>query len=277
MAASQTCTVTGSNGNELVVRIWPAPTATATVCICHGMGEHGGRYEWLASRLNAEGWTVIAPDHRGHGRSAGRRGYVERWRQYVDDFHTVIQAVADPALPRAVLGQSMGGLIAIGYALAYGDTLCALVLTSPLLQLARPLSPLRAATAIVLSRLLPWFSTPSGLDPNALSRDPAVGTAYVADPLVHDRVTPRWFTEAQAEMRRVGEHASELQPPVLLFVGDADRITGPAEDRAFFDRLSVDHRTIREWPGAYHELLNETNREAVLAELLAWLRPRLSA
>lgn len=264
---------------KLFVQTWPVADASAVICISHGYGDHSGRYEQVARRLNREGWMVIAPDHRGHGRSPGTRGYVDRWSDYVEDLDEAIRDVfrgtPHAALPRVVIGHSMGGLVAAAYALAYGESLQALVLLSPLFEIGSRISPTQALQARVLSRLWPRYSAVSNIDPGQLSRDPAIGAAYRADALTHDRVTARWLTEAWAAMADVYDRAGQIRIPALLCIGDADRVIGVPRAHAFYHRLGAQDRHLSIWPGAYHELFNELEQDRFLDELVAWLLPRL--
>ena len=154
------------------VRRWPAADPDRLVVLVHGYGEHIGRYEHLAQALTARGSTVVGPDHIGHGRSLGERALVESFEPIVDDLHAVVQAERGD-LPVVMVGHSMGGLIAIRYAQRHRADLAGLVLSGP----AVGLGPV----------MRQWLAAPElpsdPLDATALSRDPTVGEAYVADPL----------------------------------------------------------------------------------------------
>ncbi len=273
----QTSLMPGSDGTRIFVRYWPVEKPSGQVLLSHGHGEHGGRYEHVARRLNAQGWDVIAPDHRGHGRSEGIRGHTPAWSAYVEDLHAAGQKFGRPELPRVLLGHSMGGLIAISYALRYGESLRALLLSGPLLQLGMPVPPLKAIVGRVFSRVVPWLSLSTGLDAKGVSRDPEVVAAYLADRLVHDKASTRWFTEMLDAMENAHGEASRLQMPVLLFHGEADPIVAIEGARRFFSRLETADRHFKAWPGLFHEIFNEPEKDQVLDELIAWTRPYLAA
>jgi alpha-beta hydrolase superfamily lysophospholipase len=260
---------------DLYVRVWRAPEAKATVLVSHGHGEHGGRYEHVAARLNREGWDVIVPDHRGHGQSGGVRGHVLRWAEYAEDLDMAARKLAAPGLPWALIGHSMGGLIAVDYALTHQTKLKALVLSSPLLKLAFPVPPLKAIVGRALSNLIPALNLPTGLDSKAVSRDASVVAAYEADKLVHDRASTRWFTEMVSALAQAEKRAGELQIPVLVFHAGGDQLTDPEGSRVFFKNLTAKERHFKEWPGLYHEIFNEPEKEQVFDEMIAWLRPYL--
>ena len=267
-----TQTLQAADGCDIFVRAWRAERPQATVVIAHGHGEHGGRYEHVAERLAREGWDVVVPDHRGHGRSGGVRGHVMRWDHYSDDLQLAIDRLANPTLPTALIGHSMGGLIAINYALRRGGKLKALVLSSPLLKVAFPVPPLKAAVGRLLSNLIPALSLPTGLDSKSVSRDAAVVAAYESDPLVHDRASTRWFTEMTAMLSAAAARAGELKMPLLLFHAGGDKLTDIEGSRLFFKNATMTERQFKEWPALYHEIFNEPEKGQVLDELTAWLR-----
>lgn len=268
----ETQTLTASDGCEIFVRAWRAATPAATVVIAHGHGEHGGRYEHVAERLTREGWDVIVPDHRGHGLSGGPRGHVLRWDHYSDDLQLAIEKAANAKLPMALIGHSMGGLIAINYALRKPERLKALLLSSPLLKLAFPVPPLKKFLGNMLSNLIPALALPTGLDSKHVSRDPAVVAAYEKDPLVHDKASTRWFTEMVAMLEASGARAGELKMPLLLFHAGGDKLTDPEGSRVFFKHVTMTERQFKEWPGLYHEIFNEPEKGQVLDELVTWLK-----
>lgn len=275
-ANAETHSFASVDGCSLFVRAWRAPAAKATVVVAHGHGEHTGRYEHVAARLNREGWDVIAIDHRGHGKSGGVRGHVLRWREYVDDLDLAVGKLADPKLPMALVGHSMGGLIAVHYALTHPKKLRALLLSSPLLKLAFPVPPLKAFVGKMLSNVIPSLALPTGLDSKAVSRDAAVVSAYENDPLVHDKASTRWFTELLEALSAAEKRAGELKMPVLVFHAGSDKLTDPEGSRIFFKNLTTVERHFKEWPGLYHEIFNEPEQEQVLDELVAWLKPYLA-
>jgi alpha-beta hydrolase superfamily lysophospholipase len=267
MHATHIDTLPGTRG-VLAVRVTPNPAATHLAVISHGYGEHGGRYEHVIDALVAGGATVVTPDHHGHGRSDGDRVLVEDIDEYVNDLHTVVTSARErhPGLPVALVGHSMGGMIATRYAQEHRDQLAVLVLSGPLVGLD---AGIRA-----LAEMDPVPEIP--IDPAVLSRDPAVGAAYAADPLVwhgpFKRTTLRAFLGA-AEKIAAGEGFGSL--PTLWLHGESDALVPLAVTRPIMEKLRGDVFEEKVYPGAAHEIFNETNKDEVLAEVVAFIRAHL--
>ncbi|HUE28113.1 MAG TPA: alpha/beta fold hydrolase, partial [Solirubrobacteraceae bacterium] len=161
----------------------PEGDPRAIVVLAHGASEHAGRYEHVAARLVGEGYGVYAIDHRGHGRSEGPRALIDRIDNAVADLDSLVCLAAGehPGASVFLLGHSMGGAIAVSYALAHQDRLTGLILSAPLAALEAAPAPMRLVARVLsaLSPGLPLFP----IDPNLVSRDPAVVQAYIEDPL----------------------------------------------------------------------------------------------
>jgi alpha-beta hydrolase superfamily lysophospholipase len=263
---------TAPDGVLHVVRHVPAG-ARGIVFLCHGLGEHCGRYGHVIDALVAAGWGCYAFDLRGHGRSGGRRGHVLAWSDYVGDVEAVYaQAEADGhrALPWIQLGHSMGGLVVVHAAARNAARLSGLVLCSPLLGVAVQVPVWKAALGRALSRWLPALSLANELDDTNISRDPEEVRLYREDPLVHDRVTARWFTEMTAALAAAHELAPSMRLPLLLMHGTADALTDPEGSRRFAAAWGgpVELHLL---DGYVHELFNDTGRERPLSLLTEWL------
>jgi alpha-beta hydrolase superfamily lysophospholipase len=252
------------------VHRWSAAEPRAVVLLAHGYGEHAGRYEHVAQRLVDDlGAAVYAPDHRGHGRTDGATGLVADGEAITADLHDVAAAAQaeHPGLPVALIGHSMGGLIATRYAQRFGGELAALVLSGPAIG-ANP----------AFEQLLAMDPIPEvPIDPAALSRDPAVGEAYAADELVYhgpfQRVT---LEQLFAAIGRVGEGPGFGDLPTLWIHGSEDPIVPLAPTRAAIERLRGPVFQERVYEGARHEVFNETNRDEVLDDVVGFLRGALS-
>jgi acylglycerol lipase len=267
-----------AGGGALFVQSWlPAADARGAVVLLHGLAEHSGRYPELVGRLVARGLAVYALDHRGHGRSAGRRANFGRFDWLVADAAARIATARaeQPGRTVVLLGHSMGGAIALATALAHPGLVRALALSAPALG-ADP-EPPRAQLA--LARLLSVVAPSVGvlkLPSAALSRDPAVGRAYDLDPLVYRGAVPaRAIVELLAAMQRFPAQAPTLAVPVLVMHGTDDRLVPLRFTQPVHERLDPAERTIRYYDGLYHELFNEPERAQVFADLEDWLERQL--
>jgi acylglycerol lipase len=271
----------GSGGLRIHWQAWePEGPRRAAIVLVHGASEHGGRYGHLLDRALPAGYCVHALDHRGHGRSEGRRAVIDRLRRALDDLDAFVDLVRaeHPDGPLFLLGHSMGGAIALSYALEFDPDLDGLVLSSPAAALGAA-SPVERALGKVLSRVAPSLGV-LGVDPDAISHDPAEVEAYRTDPLVyHGKLPARTVAELSAAIERYPEQVGTLTLPLLVFHGSDDRLTPPAGSRMVHDGASSQDKTLRIYDGLFHETLNETaaDRERVLDDLMAWLDERAPA
>ena len=242
----------------------------------HGFGEHSGRYENVARWFAHRGRLVHAYDQLGHGLSAGRRGHVSRFDDYLDDLEAMLERVtSEPGRPLPILvGHSLGGLISATLACERKPEISKLVLSGPALELGPDISRLRMAAARILRRVVPRFTMEAGLDPNALSRDPEVVRDYQADSMVHGRMSAALAAGMLERVVTTAASASQLQVPVLLLHGEEDALCPVSSSRAFFEGLdpSIAARSeIKTYPGLRHEIFNEPEREQVYQDLFSYV------
>jgi alpha-beta hydrolase superfamily lysophospholipase len=244
----------------------------------HGLGDHSGLYPTLVDHLLRENMVVHAFDLRGNGRSPGPRGFVERWDHYRDDLARFVELVRreDAGLPLFLIGNSLGGLIVLDYALHAPETLRGVVAVSaPLGRLGVP--PALLALGRFLSRVWPGFSRETGMDLSGLARDPEIIGRILEDPLFHRRATARLSTEVTATIARVQAGAPAFQLPLLLLHGSEDRMVPPDGARAFVGRAGSADKQLIEYPGAYHALFADLGREQALADVAGWIEAQLGA
>ena len=265
-------------------REWPLAAARGTIVLVHGLGEHVGRYGHVAAFFAARGWRVVGFDHRGHGASDGARGRLAAEDDLLVDLARVIDAVraAHPDGPLVLLGHSLGGLVAARFvagalapAAAWSRPVDALLLSSP--ALATTMSPLQKAMLAVLGPLTPNLAVGNGLKPEWISRDPQVVAAYKADPKVHDRIAPRlarFVVDGGDFVRRA---APRWSAPTLLLYAGADRCVPPAGSAAFAAAAPKAVVAAREWPGLFHEIMNEPEQAEVLSAFADGLDKLLAA
>ena len=265
MATSQ---ASATDGTKLFLREWPAiGRPWATVLIVHGIGEHSGRYERTGRLMAEAGLDVHAFDLRGHGLSGGRRVYVRRWDDYLDDVEARLAAVRRPGLPLVLFGHSMGALIALTYACSDRPAPDLLVLSAPPLQAAVP--AWQRVLAPILSRVAPTMVMANPISGDQLAGDPAVGVAYFADPLVQPRSTMRLGAELFAAMKRGRGGFGRLHVPTLVIHGGGDTLVPTAGSEPLAAVPGVERRVL---PNLRHETLNEPQGPDVVAGIVEWLR-----
>jgi acylglycerol lipase len=266
--------LTGATGATLFHRAWlPDGDPVGVVLIGHGLGEHCGRYANVAEALVPAGYAVWGMDHQGHGRSSGRRTHIRRYRDFVDDVDVVRRHVAGvhPGVPLFLLGHSMGGNIALGYALEHQEALRGLVLSAPALTVPADVPRLLVLVSGLLGRLAPRLRV-AAVDAAKISRDPDVVAAYRGDPLVcSGKYTAGLGFALLGAMRSFPDRVGDLRLPLLILHGGADELADPAGSRMLEARVGSDDLTVRYYPGLYHEIFNEPEQNEVLADLRGWL------
>jgi alpha-beta hydrolase superfamily lysophospholipase len=250
--------------DERFFRDWPAPApARGAVALVHGIAEHSGRYQHVAARLNAAGYSVAAVDIRGHGRSGGWPGGFDGLDDWIADTKAVLERARSAAgeQPLFLMGHSLGALIAATYVVrAGGEGLTGLVLSS---------LAVLAGEALLASMADPEGQ---GISSTALSRDVEVQRAYDEDPLVFaDRVPPEATAGGLEAAIEIYAAAGTITLPVLMFHGDADGIADVEGARDFFAELGAKDKRLRVYEGLRHETMNEPERDQVLDDLVAWL------
>jgi alpha-beta hydrolase superfamily lysophospholipase len=246
------------HAGELAVRTWPNLDAGWLAVIVHGYGEHSGRYAHVAEALVRAGALVVASDLVGHGRSEGERALIADYDGVVADLAATVSSAASD-LPTVLVGHGEGGLVAARYAQL--NPLAALVLSAPVLGTWEGLDRLGAQGA------------GEPVDPDLLSRDPEVGKRYAADPSVWHGPYKRESLEAlERALDQVNYGPALEHLPTLWLHGDADDLVPLADTRTGTDRLRGLLFEERVYPGARHEVFNETNSAEVLADVVAFVR-----
>ena len=274
-------TFTGAGGLSLYYQAWMPPDSQrkkAVLINLHGLGDHSGLYPTLASHFPARGIGLYAYDMRGNGRSPGQRAYLRGWHEYRGDLHAFLDRVRkwEGNVPVFILGNSLGGLVVLDYALHYPAGLSGVIAAAPPLgELGVP--PFLMALGRIMSRIWPRFSLEVGMDLSGLARDPAVVDTVLADPLFHRRGTARLSTEVTAAIHRVQARAETLSVPLLILHGSADRMVPPDGSRRFFSRVEENDRELREYPGAYHALFADRGHEEVLKDTERWIEGHMPA
>ncbi|MHB1294087.1 MAG: alpha/beta hydrolase [Anaerolineae bacterium] len=266
------------DGVEFFARDWhPAEEASALVCLVHGLGEHSGRYAHVAAHLCEAGVAMTALDLRGHGRSGGPRGHAPTYDTLMDDIARFLALSAEryPARPCFLYGHSLGGNLALNYALRRQPSLAGVIASAPGLRAKFQVPGWKLALGQVLYNVWPSFSMASGLDRVALAREGAVVRAYEADPLVHGRVSARLGLDTIKSGEWALRNAERMHLPLLLMHGDADAITD-AEASREFARLAGACCSLVIWQGFFHEIHNEAESGRVMDAIVTFIRQQIA-
>ena len=263
----------GVDGLGLFRRAWLPEEPRHILALVHGYAEHSGRYDGFGCWFAERGFAVHAYDHRGHGRSRGRRCHVEAFREYLDDLDGFLEIVRQehPRVPITLVGHSMGGLITVAYLVDRRPPIHGAVTSGAGLAFGPGISWFRVRAARILRHLLPRFSLGSGLDPNGLSRDPAVVDDYLADPLVSRTMTTSLAAELLGAVPATAARAAEVAVPLLMLHGEEDPLCPADGSRAFSEGVAIAGSALRIYPELRHEIFNEPERERVYQDILDWL------
>lgn len=272
-----TGTFAGVGNATLFYQAWVPSDVVATVVLVHGYAEHSGRYAHVAAALNARGYAVWALDHRGHGQSSGPRATVDRFEHFIVDLAQFVRLVRQESAtgPLVMLGHSMGGLISTLYAFDHQHNLAGLILSGPAMKLDEGVSPVLLALSRVLSALTPHVPV-APFDASGVSRDQKVIDAYMNDTLnYHGGIKARMGREMLLASRTVLDRAPILTLPILVVQGEADKLVNPSGTYAAFAAFGSQDKTLKRYPGAYHEVLNEPEQAEILPLIGEWLDARL--
>jgi lysophospholipase len=259
---------------------WQVAQPRGILVISHGLGEHSGRYQNLLEALAGKGISIYASDHRGSGMSGGIRGHVDDFGKFHRDLKHLIDAVvqkAHPGVPILLLGHSLGGLIAQLYALNYPADLTGLILSAPALMPSVAVPVWKKTLGRLVSKLFPRLTVSNEIDPNHISTEKAVVQAYLDDPLVHDRISTKFYQEYLNAAAEAIRRAGELSMPLLLIHGTADKMVSVKSSRHIYQQAVSQDKTIEIFDGLFHETMNEQveQREKVLGIIERWILTHL--
>jgi alpha-beta hydrolase superfamily lysophospholipase len=251
----------------------PDEAPKAVILVVHGASEHSGRYQHFAGHFVNGGYAVAAFDNIGHGRSEGPPGYVRRFSDFVESLDVFQKQVAEdfPGLTQILLGHSMGGLISSLYLLTNQQLFAGCILSGPVIKTEPEPPTLQLWLIRSLSLLLPKLGVLQ-LDANGVSRDPAEVERYVNDPLNYSgKLSARTVSELFKSMKYVQQNASVISLPMLLLHGGADVMASPEGSRFLDQHISSPDKTLRIYPGLFHEIFNEPEKEQVFGDMDSWL------
>jgi alpha-beta hydrolase superfamily lysophospholipase len=268
----------GVGGVRIVYDVWtPDVPPRAVVVLSHGLGEYARRYDHVAERFGQDGLVTYALDHRGHGRSDGKRMLVRDISEFTGDFDTLVGIAKreHPGLKCVVLGHSMGGGIVFAYGVERPDNYDLMVLSAPAVAAQDLVNPVMALAAKGLGVLLPGVPVQE-LDVDAISRDPEVVAAYKNDPLVYHGKVPFGIGRALLQVgETMPQRAPALHAPLLVVHGSDDRLIPLAGSRRLIGCVGSTDVELKVYPGLYHEVFNEPERDQVLDDVVSWITKRL--
>ncbi|QJB70598.1 alpha/beta hydrolase [Parasphingorhabdus halotolerans] len=267
-------------GAKLFFQKWlPDTPPKAVILLIHGYAEHSGRYQYFAEHCVNRGYAVFAIDHWGHGKSDGDPGFVPDFSVFHDGVDALVEMAraAYSGLPIMLVGHSMGGLISATYLLENQSKFAAAVLSGPAIKAAEEPSAFLKAISGLLSRFLPKLGV-LALDSNGVSRDPKVVAHYLADPLVYNgKMGARLAAEMLNNMTAIQQQASQIELPMLMLHGSNDSLAA-AEGSTFLDsKISSPEKQLKIYPGLFHEIFNEPEKDAVLTDMTDWLDARIGS
>lgn len=262
-----------NDGLEIFGQKWENETNApkAIICLVHGFGEHSSRYEHVAQFLTDNQYAVIAYDHRGHGRSGGRKGHFVSYDEFINDVENLVKQadINFPNLPKIVYGHSMGGNVVANYAIKRQPKVAGIILSSPFFNTAFQPPAIKIAVGKFMRNLIPTLSLPSGLDVNAISRDKEVVKKYSNDPMVFDIISSKMGIELIEFGQEAITNAAKLSLPTLVFHGTADQLTSFESTKQFVANAGK-NITFIPYEGLYHECHNEPEKAVVLENILNW-------
>ena len=258
------------NDDRLAYRVWDVADPKAIVVIAHGYAEHSGRYDHVGMALAEAGFATWALDHAGHGLSKGdERGNVGSTEDAIADMDTFVTLAAASAssLPVFLIGHSMGGFLAVAYAEQHQDRLDGMVVTGSAVVLGD-----------MITELLELDEIPAVPLGEFVSRDPTVAQAYDEDPLNYHGAMPRdVLRQAPERIETVRSQFGKITIPILAMHGEADALAPMQASLDIIAGVSSGDRMLRIWPGAYHEIFNEPEKDRVIGEAIRFINERLSA
>lgn len=268
------------DGLSFYVQGWePDTQSKAVVALVHGLGDHVGRYPHVGKAFTDAGYVLIGFDLRGHGKSGGARGHFSALDVAMQDIRQFFQFISKrySNIPQFLYGHSLGGLLALTYAVQNKAELKGVMVTSVALRSALQEQKAKVAMVNILGTLMPALTIPSGLDATTISRDKAVVDKYVNDPLVHDKISLGLGKLALTAIDICFTNAKDFRYPLLMMHGKADQLNYPSGSEDFARLASEKNKdvTLKIWDDLYHEIHNEPEQADVFKVMVEWLNKHL--
>lgn len=270
---------TTHDGLKLYLQAWMPESPKASLLLVHGLGEHSGRYAPMVERLLESGVAVFTFDGRGHGKSVDGKpdAFFTSYRDYLEDIDRLYEKVVGyfPSIPSFLFGHSMGGGLVAAYVIDYQPKAVGVILSSPAIKEAEGTSKLLIAVSGLISKWLPRLKALK-LDATQISRIPAEVQAYLTDPLNYIQPIPaRTAHEVYQMMQSIQAKAASFELPVLVVHGTADGLTNPKGSELFMEKAQSEDKTLKLFPGAYHELIHDLEAEEMIQTVVEWIKERV--
>jgi len=267
-----------SDKKKIYAQKWEAgKKARAGILLIHGLGEHSCRYKEWATELVTQGYSVLTFDFRGHGKSSGKRGAVATYKTYIKDIEKLIEQGKKhfKNIPIFLYGHSLGGNLVVNYVISRRTAFDGIILSSPWFELTNPPSKLKVFITGIIGRIIPGIVVSSGLNPNDMSRILKEVHQYSNDPLIHNKISFKFFREAFEKGKIAKRSMYKINIPMLVFHGSKDNITSCKATREFVSNAS-NKTTYVEIENGFHELHNDLAREKVFDSIISWLNRQIN-
>jgi acylglycerol lipase len=263
-----------ADGLSIFAQAWEPEILSpkAVICLVHGIGEHTHRYAHVAEAFTKAEYVLFGADLRGHGKSEGPRGHFPSIDAVVQDIDHLLDHARSryPRVPLILYGHSLGGILVLCYGLKQKPDVKGIIATSSGLHTALEKQPAKILAAKILGSIIPGVSLPTGLDANAISQDKEVVATYVADPLVHDRMSLGFGKIMLGVIGWTFKHAKEFSLPLLLMHGKSDSIAYPSGSEEIAALVKEKSKLVL-WENGWHELHNEPFKEEVIKTMITWM------
>jgi acylglycerol lipase len=266
-----------SDKKEIFYRFACPKQSKAHIIICHGYGEHSGRYEYVIQTLAAKGFTCFAPDHRGHGKSAKRLGHIKSFKRIIQDIHDLQFFIREKygTLPLFLIGHSMGSLVVLNYLFSYQKAIQGAVLIAPMIIIPDYISPVLKKISGLIAALFPLLPI-QHFDISETTRNLKAIEIARQDPLCyHGKIRARTGVEMMKAMETANANLSLVTLPLLIMQGGEDKILPLESSDRVFRRVSSPDKALKVFKGLYHELFNEPEKDSVIQYLAHWIETKL--
>lgn len=275
----QQSTLSSNSGCRIYTQNWqPSDEPKAVLILVHGLAEHSNRYVGIANYFTEQGYAVYALDHEGHGHSQGLRGYINSFDDFLTTLDQYLNNIANqhPGKKLFLVGHSMGGVISSAYLLEHQQKLAGCILSGAALATGDVISPLQKVVLNTLSKVLPKLPALQ-LEANDVCHDPAVVEAYKNDPHVFTgKIRVRLITEILRTADRVLKNAADISLPMLILHGGDDKMASPSGSEKLYAGISSSDKTLKIYPGLYHEIFLEPEKLEIYATIYTWLEQKLA-